>query len=79
MSMVMLAMLFLLSERIRSKKEIELLSCQDIVELLNFYLPRKDLTEKAVFKSMMERHKKRKKSIEIAYKKQKREIFTLPK
>ena len=75
----MLAMLFLLSERIRNKNEVDLLSCQDIIELLNFYLPRKDVTEEAVFNSMLERHKKRKNSIESAYRKQKRDNLKIPK
>ena len=79
MSMVMLALLFLLKERIGNKKNIELLSCQDIIELLNFYLPRKDVTEEAVFNSMMERHRKREYSIKSAYKKQKQALTSVPK
>ena len=64
MSMVMLGMLFMLKERILNKKEVELLSCQDIIELLNLYLPRADATEEEVFRNMQHRHKKRKASIE---------------
>jgi SRSO17 transposase len=68
--MVSLGMLFMLKERIHHGDELNLLSCQDIVELLNFYLPRADLTEEAVLKNIERRHKKRFDSIESAYRKQ---------
>jgi SRSO17 transposase len=71
MTMVMLSLLFMVKERIINKKQFDLLSCQDIVELLNFYLPRKDRTEKAVLMNMMRRHEQRKQSIESAFRKQK--------
>jgi hypothetical protein len=70
MSLVMLAMLFLLKERNVNKKELSLLSCQDIVELLDHYLPRRDRTEKEVFMNMYIRHVQRQKSIESAFRKQ---------
>jgi SRSO17 transposase len=68
--MVTLGMLFMLKERIHHEDEVMLLSCQDIVELLNFYLPRADLTEDAVLHNMERRHKKRLDSIKSAYCKQ---------
>jgi SRSO17 transposase len=68
MAMVSLALLFMLNERLLNEKDITLLSCQDIVELLNYYLPRADKTEDAIFKQLEKRHKKRQKSIESAYK-----------
>jgi SRSO17 transposase len=68
--LVTLAMLFMLKERIYHKDEVALLSCQDIVELLNIYLPRADRTEKAVLQNIERRHKKRLDSIEVAYRKQ---------
>lgn len=71
MSMVMMAMFFMLKERIINNKDFDLLSCQDIIELLNYYLPRKDKTEEAVLKNMLERHRRRKLSIESAYRRQK--------
>ena len=71
MTMVMLALLFMVKERIINKRQFDLLSCQDIVELLNFYLPRKDRNEKAVLMNMIQRHTQRKQSIESAYRKQK--------
>ena len=79
MSMVKLALLFMLKERVKNQNAIELLSCQDIVELLNFYLPRKDATEKAVVKNMLARHHKRKKAIESAYRRKKKQKKVLTK
>ena len=70
MAMVSLAMLFMLKERILNESDVTLLSCQDIVELLNHYLPRADKSEEAIFKQLEKRHKKRQRSIESAYKKQ---------
>ena len=79
MSMVMMALLFMLRERIENKKELDILSCQDIIDLLNYYLPRKDKTEEEVLKNMLERHRKRKRSIKSAYKRQAIEEAILPK
>jgi len=70
MAMVMLAMLFMLKERMLNENDVSLLSCQDIVELLNYYLPRGDLDEKAIFEHLEKRHTMRQKAIENAYKKQ---------
>jgi SRSO17 transposase len=66
MALVSLGLLFMLTERRLHSRQIELLSCQDIVELLNHYLPRADTTEEAVLRNMERRHRKRKLSIEAA-------------
>ena len=66
MALVMLAMIFLLRERKSHEKELDLLSCQDIVELLNVFLPRADTTKEAVIKNMKERHRRRRQSIDSA-------------
>jgi len=79
MSLIMLALLFLLKERLLNKEKFNLLSCQDIVELLNYYLPRKDTTEDEVLKNMLKRHKQRQSSIESAYRKKYRKKFIIPK
>ena len=70
MTLVMLALLFMLRERKFYGKDLELLSCQDIVELLNHYLPRADATEQAVLRNLERRHRKRQDSIEAAYRRQ---------
>jgi len=65
-ALVMLAMLFLLRERQIHLAEIDLLSCQDIVELLNVFLPRRDLTAEAVIGNIARSHRSRRKAIEAA-------------
>lgn len=66
MAMVMLAMLFQLRERRVHLLDVELLSTQDVVELLNVYLPRKDTTVEAVIRNIERRHRKRRQAIESA-------------
>lgn len=70
MGMVMLASLFMMKEKKLSKDKVSLLSCEDIVSLLNYFLPRADTTEEAIFKQLEKRHKKRFKSIVSEYKTQ---------
>ena len=70
MSMVMLAMLFMIRERMLHLREIELLSFPDLVELLTVYLPRADLDPEAVRRNIERRHHKRKASIESARRRQ---------
>ena len=69
MTMVILAQLFMLQERRLNFKEIKLLSCQDIVELLNFYLPRADNTQEQILKNLRRRHQQRQEDIDRARKK----------
>jgi SRSO17 transposase len=64
MALVMMAMLFMLSERIHNKETLPLLSCADIEELLAHFLPRRDVTEEEVIFQMEQRHKLRQKAIE---------------
>jgi hypothetical protein len=44
MSMVLLAMLFMLEQRLQHQPDIPLLSCPDVATLLKSVLPRKDLS-----------------------------------
>ena len=69
MALVMLAMLFVLRERKLHEREVELLSYQDIIELLNVYLPRADRTKEAVLANMRHRHAQRRAAIESARRK----------
>jgi SRSO17 transposase len=64
MALVMMAMLFMLSERIYHKDTYPLLSCADIENLLARFLPRRDVTEEEVIFQLEQRHKQRKKAIE---------------
>jgi len=69
MAMVALAMLFVLQEREVYGRDVELLSYRDVVELLNVFIPCKDLTEEEVIANIKRRHRKRKKVIESHRKK----------
>lgn len=70
MSMVMLAMLFMIRERMLHLRQIELLSFPDLVELLTVYLPRPDVDPEAVRRNIERRHRKRQASIESARRRQ---------
>lgn len=59
MALVMMSLLFMLTERIRNKDEYPLLSCSDIETLLAHFLPRRDTTKEEVLRQMEKRHKKR--------------------
>jgi len=63
MALVMMAMLFMLTERIQHKDSYPLLSCADIEELLAHFLPRCDVTEKEVISQLEQRHAQRQKAI----------------
>lgn len=69
MAMVAMAMLFVLQEREVYGRDVELLSYTDVVELLNVFIPRKDLTEEEVIANIERRHRKRKKALEFHRKK----------
>lgn len=70
MTMVMLAMLYMLETRLTNKKAYPLLSCADIEVLLSHFLPRKDITEDEVLRQMEIRHRQRQAAIDFAYAKQ---------
>jgi SRSO17 transposase len=72
MAMVMLALMFLMKERILNEADVSLLTCQDIVEILNYYLPRGDVDEEAIFRQLEKRHEARRKAMESAYLSQER-------
>jgi SRSO17 transposase len=64
MALVMMAMLFMLSERIHHRDTYPLLSCSDIEELLAHFLPRRDVNVEEVLSQMEERHRQRQKAID---------------
>jgi len=59
MALVMMAMLFMLSEKIRHKDTYPLLSCSDIEELLSRFLPRRDVNKSEIIRQLEHRHRKR--------------------
>lgn len=64
MALVLMSMVFMAGERHRQKKELPLLSCSDIEELLSRFLPRRDTTKEEVIRQMHQRHKQRKQAME---------------
>jgi hypothetical protein len=57
---------FLLRERTVHNLDVDLLSCNDIIELLHIYLPRADTTPQEVVRNIERRHRKRRAAIESA-------------
>ena len=72
MTMVMLAMLFMLEQRLLHQDNIPLLSCPDIATVLKSILPRRDIGEVEILRQLEVRHKKRLASTEFAHEKQRR-------
>jgi len=66
MTLTLLAHLFLLRERIHNSEAYLLLSCQDIVTMLEFYLPKRDVREDEIFRQLSARHEKRQDEIDRA-------------
>jgi hypothetical protein len=66
----MMAMLFMLEEKLLHKESHPLLSCADIESLLAHFLPRRDVTHKEVVRQMEARHKARQNAIDSAYRRQ---------
>jgi SRSO17 transposase len=64
MAVVMMAMLFMLSEKIYHKDTYPMLSCADIEDLLAHFLPRRDATEEEVIFQLEHRHRQRQKAME---------------
>ncbi|MDZ7696695.1 MAG: IS701 family transposase [Deltaproteobacteria bacterium] len=64
MALVMMAMLFMLSEKIYHKDIYPLLSCADIENMLAHFLPRRDVTEEEVIFQMEQRHRHRQRAME---------------
>lgn len=64
MAMVMLAMLFMLRERTLASEELPLLSAEDIVWMLEHYLPRPQVTEEEIQKALARRHRRRQTDID---------------
>lgn len=64
MALVMMAMLFMLTERMQHEDTYPLLSCSDIEELLAHFLPRRDTTKEEVLQQLDYRHKQRERAID---------------
>jgi len=64
MALVMLAMLFVLQTKLKHSEQYDLISSNDVRELLVHFLPQRAITKEEVIKQMEERHKKRKYAIQ---------------
>jgi SRSO17 transposase len=74
MAMVMVAMLFMLNERLLQKEEKPLLSCNDIVYLLKNHLPKRAVDDHELLEQVRKRHELRQAVIDSAYRKQARQL-----
>jgi SRSO17 transposase len=63
MAMVCLALLFVVKERVIASEDTPLLSTRDVVELLDFYLPRRNRTEAQVLANLRARHEQRRRDL----------------
>ena len=70
LALVMMAMLFMLEERLLHHQTRPLLSGTDIRALLNHFLPRRDTTLEEVLRQMEVRHRKRQAAIDSAHRRQ---------
>lgn len=70
MALVMMAMLFMLEERLLQQDTHPLLSCSDIETLLCQFLPQRAFSEEEVLRQMEKRHRKRQAAIDANYRKQ---------
>jgi SRSO17 transposase len=70
MALVLMAMLFMLEERLSQQESYPLLSCSDIEILLAHFLPRRDVTVDEVIRQMKARHTARQRAIESAHRRQ---------
>lgn len=67
MTLVLMAHLFLLREKIHNAEAYPLLSMQDVVTMLAFYLPKRDVTEDEMLRQLEIRHRKRRLDIDQAW------------
>lgn len=70
LTLVLMAMLFLLEERRLHPQTRPLLCGRDLRALLNHFSPRRDTTLEEVIRQMEARHRKRQAAIDSAYRKQ---------
>lgn len=74
MTLVCLALLFILKERIHAADSLPLLSARDIVELLAFYLPRRNRREDEVLRCLHLRHALRQRDIKSRQKRARKTV-----
>lgn len=70
MALVMVALMFLAKERLANRETAELLSCNDLVEIMRHKLPSKIQTDADLAASIEARHRRRQIARDFAYEKQ---------
>jgi len=70
MALVMVALMFLAKERLAHRETADLLSCNDLVEIMRHKLPTKIETDADLVASIENRHRRRQLAKDFAYKKQ---------
>jgi SRSO17 transposase len=64
MAIVLMAMLFVLEERMRHGAAVPMLSTADVERLLKHYLPRRDATEEELLRLLQESHVRRRRAVD---------------
>lgn len=70
MALVMVALMFLAKERLASRDTADLLSCNDLVEIMRHKLPTKIQTDADLVAAIEDRHRRRQLAKDFAYQKQ---------
>ena len=70
MALVMVALMFLAKERLANRDTADLLSCNDLVEIMRHKLPSKIQTDADLVASIEDRHRRRQHAKDFAYRKQ---------
>ncbi len=70
MAFAMVALMFLAKERIANRQTAELLSCNDLVDILRYKLPTKIYSDEALAELIANRHQRRQRARDHAYLKQ---------
>jgi SRSO17 transposase len=70
MALVMVALMFLAKERLANRETADLLSCNDLVEIMRHKLPRKIETDADLVASIENRHRQRQLAKNFAHRKQ---------
>ena len=70
MALVMVALMFLAKERLAHRETADLLSCNDLIEIMRHKLPRKIETDADLVACIEDRHRRRQLAKDFAYRKQ---------
>jgi hypothetical protein len=70
MALVMVALMFLAKERLANRETADLLSCNDLVDIMRHKLPTKIETDDDLVAMIEDRHRRRRIAMDHAYRKQ---------